>query len=118
MKNPYKQLTLKERYQIETLSKQNLSARNIAKHLKRGNKAISNELQRCSLGHYCGDTAHAQVIPRTKTGHSIKRLFAVHNAVGFDTQLHYAFLFDCNQLQCIRRQHDASRHGSLLVHIE
>ncbi|MCL1127878.1 IS110 family transposase, partial [Shewanella surugensis] len=39
----------------------------------------------------------AVLIPRTKTGHSIKRLFAVHNAVGFDTQLHYAFLFDCNQ---------------------
>ncbi|WP_376708484.1 helix-turn-helix domain-containing protein [Shewanella surugensis] len=56
MKNQYKQLTLKERYQIETLSKRNLSGRSIAKHLKRSNKAISNELQRCVHGHYCGET--------------------------------------------------------------
>ncbi|MCL1125339.1 helix-turn-helix domain-containing protein, partial [Shewanella surugensis] len=57
MKNQYKQLTLKERYQIETLNKRNLSGRSIAKHLKRSNKAISNELQRCVHGHYCGETA-------------------------------------------------------------
>ena len=74
MKNPYKQLTLKERYQIETLSKQNLSARNIARHLKRGNKAISNELQRCALGHYCGGTAHAQATMNRQLAFKSKKI--------------------------------------------
>ncbi|MCL1127350.1 IS30 family transposase [Shewanella surugensis] len=74
MKNPYKQFTLKERYQIETLSKQNLSARNIAKHLKRGNKAISNELQRCPLGHYSGDTVHTQAIMNRQLAFKSKKV--------------------------------------------
>ncbi len=62
MKTQYKQLTLKERYQIKTLSKQHFSARSIANQLNRSNKTISNELTRCEQGHYCGDTAHAQAM--------------------------------------------------------
>ena len=57
MNNQYKQLTLKERYQIEALSKLGYSARHIAKELKRSNKTISNELSRHPSSDYCAEQA-------------------------------------------------------------
>ena len=56
MENQYKQLTLGERYQIETFCKPSISSRNIAKDLKRSNKTISNERRNCTP--YCAKTAH------------------------------------------------------------
>ena len=62
MKTKYQQLTLKERYQIEILSTEGKSARSIAKQLGRGNRTISNELRRCTLGAYCAETAHTSAL--------------------------------------------------------
>ena len=60
MRNRYKQLALKERVQIETLSKLGFSARKIATELGRSNKTVSNELNRCLLEPYCPETVHQQ----------------------------------------------------------
>ncbi|EDP99954.1 IS30 family transposase [Shewanella benthica] len=58
MATQYKQLTLKERYQIETLSKLEFSARKMALKLERGNKTIAEELARCLKQRYGTETAH------------------------------------------------------------
>lgn len=62
MGKQYKQLTLVERYQIEALVQLDFSARQIAKELKRGNKAISSELHRCPQGLYTAKTAHTHAL--------------------------------------------------------
>lgn len=55
MGNPYNQLTLPERYQIEALKELDYSARKIAERLKRSNKTISREIKRCPPGGYCAE---------------------------------------------------------------
>jgi IS30 family transposase len=60
MENRYKQLTLKERYHIEVLSKLGFSARKIALEIGRGNKTVSHELTSCSDDVYSAETAHKQ----------------------------------------------------------
>lgn len=62
MGNQYKQLTLKERYQIEAFSKLEFSARSIASKLGRSNKTISNELARCAIYQYCAEAAHHEAL--------------------------------------------------------
>ncbi|MDO6774598.1 IS30 family transposase [Shewanella sp. 3_MG-2023] len=54
----YKQLTLKERYQIETFLNMGFTARKIAIKLTRSNKTISIEIIRCKLGHYNAEVPH------------------------------------------------------------
>ncbi|MDA9558121.1 IS30 family transposase [Vibrio sp.] len=54
----YKQLTLKERYQIEAFLKIGFSARKIAIELYRSNKTISTDINRCDIGAYNADEAH------------------------------------------------------------
>ena len=66
MVNQYKQLTLKERYQIEAFCKLGFSARKMARELGRSNKTISNELARSLLNtsllkEYCAEVAHQQM---------------------------------------------------------
>ncbi|QUX94567.1 IS30 family transposase, partial [Marinomonas sp. CT5] len=58
MNNQYKQLTLKERYQIEGLKELGFSARTIANKLKRSNKTIARELRRCLDNKYSAEVAH------------------------------------------------------------
>ena len=58
----YKQLTLKERYQIETFLNMGLTARKIAIKLTRSNKTISIEIMRCKLGHYNAEIAHRDAL--------------------------------------------------------
>lgn len=53
----YKQLTLKERYQIETFLGMSFSARQIAIKLNRSNKTISTEINRCDIGCYYAEFA-------------------------------------------------------------
>ncbi|MEZ9819202.1 helix-turn-helix domain-containing protein, partial [Shewanella sp. 10N.286.45.A1] len=60
----YKQLTLKERYQIETLLNMGFTARKIAIKLTRSNKTISIEIMRCKLGHYNAEIAHRDALAR------------------------------------------------------
>jgi len=57
MNNQYKQLTQKERYQIQALKELGLSARCIAKKLQRSNKTISRELNSTGRKAYCAETA-------------------------------------------------------------
>ena len=64
MGKQYKQLTLVERYQIEALVQLEFSARQIGKELKRGNKSISSELERCPQGRYKAITAHANALSK------------------------------------------------------
>jgi IS30 family transposase len=59
MNNQYKQLTLKERYQIEGLNELGFSARTIATKMERSNKTITRELRRCLTNKYCAKAAHA-----------------------------------------------------------
>jgi IS30 family transposase len=59
MNNQYKQLTLKERYQIEGLNELGFSARTIATKMERSNKTIARELRRCFTSKYCAKAAHA-----------------------------------------------------------
>ena len=54
----HKQLTLKERYQIEALLENKLTARAIALKLNRSNKTISIEMSRCDKGRYHAEQAH------------------------------------------------------------
>ena len=61
MNNQYKQLTLKERYQIEGLNELGFSARVIATKMERSNKTIARELRRCLNSKYCAETAHTHV---------------------------------------------------------
>lgn len=58
MNNQYKQLTLKERYQIEGLNELGFSARAIATKMERSNKTIARELRRCLNSEYCATAAH------------------------------------------------------------
>jgi len=58
MNNLYKQLTLKERYQIEGLNELGFSARAIAIRMERSNKTIARELRRCPNRKYCAEIAH------------------------------------------------------------
>ena len=67
MGNPYNQLTLTERYQIEALKELDYSARKIAEQLKRSNKTISREIKRCSPGDYCAEAADQDAITRRQT---------------------------------------------------
>ncbi|WP_083208186.1 helix-turn-helix domain-containing protein [Marinomonas spartinae] len=53
-----KQLTLKERYQIEGLNELGFSARAIATKMRRSNKTIARELRRCFTSKYCTEIAH------------------------------------------------------------
>jgi IS30 family transposase len=66
MGNQYKQLTLGERYQIEAWNSLSISAREIGKMLKRGNKSISIELLRCPIGSYCAEQAHRHAFQKRK----------------------------------------------------
>jgi IS30 family transposase len=59
MNNQYKQLTLKERYQIEGLNELRFSARTITTKMERSNKTIARELRRCLASKYCAKAAHA-----------------------------------------------------------
>ena len=74
MNNQYKQLTLKERYQIEGLNELGFSARTIATKMGRSNKTIARELGRCPNTEYCAKTAqtHATTI-RTQARKFTKR---------------------------------------------
>ena len=54
----YKQLTLKERYQIEMFLDMKFTARSIATELNRSNKTISTEINRCEIGSYNAEVAH------------------------------------------------------------
>ncbi|WP_299011750.1 helix-turn-helix domain-containing protein [uncultured Shewanella sp.] len=54
----HKQLTLKERYQIEALLENKLTARAIALKLNRSNKTIFTEMSRCDKGRYHAEQAH------------------------------------------------------------
>ena len=65
--NPYKQLTLTERYQIQSLCGLVLSARRIGDYLHRSNKTISLELKRCPHGAYDAEAAHRNSLQRCKT---------------------------------------------------
>lgn len=67
MGNQYKQLTLKERYHIEALSKLGFSARKIASEIKRGNKTVSIELKRCNCSVYCAEIANEQAQDKRRT---------------------------------------------------
>jgi IS30 family transposase len=58
MGNPYHQLTLTERYQIQALKELEYSARKIGQKIGRSNKTISGELQRCTAQAYSAETAH------------------------------------------------------------
>lgn len=58
MGNPYNQLTLDERYQIQALNELDFSARAIAIKLNRSNATISKELLRRLADIYCAKTAH------------------------------------------------------------
>ena len=58
----YKQLTLKERYQIEAFLEMDFSARQIAVKLNRSNKTISTELKRCKKGCYHADWANRNAL--------------------------------------------------------
>jgi len=62
MGNPYNQLTLAERYQIQTLNELGYSARQIAVKLSRSNKTISQELKRCRPQEYCAEKADLNAI--------------------------------------------------------
>lgn len=66
MGNPYNQLTLDERYQIQALNDLKLSAREIARRLQRSNKTISQELKRCSgrSGGYCAQKAQTMAVEK------------------------------------------------------
>ena len=57
MMKQYKQLTLKERYQIQAFLEMSFSARQIAIKLNRSNKTISTEINRCEKGCYHADWA-------------------------------------------------------------
>jgi transposase, IS30 family len=59
MNNQYKQLTQKERYQIQTLKELGFSARKIAKTLQRSNKTISRELGFAGAKPYCAEEAES-----------------------------------------------------------
>jgi len=58
MGNSYKQLTLAERYQIQSLCELDFSARRIGNRIQRSNKTISRELKRCPPNVYSADAAH------------------------------------------------------------
>ena len=60
MNSQYKQLTLCERYQIESLRELGFSARKIADKMARGNKTIARELKRCPENDYAAEVAHAK----------------------------------------------------------
>jgi IS30 family transposase len=59
MNHQYKQLTLKERHQIEGLSELEFSEKTIATKMGRSNKTIAHELRRCLTSEYCAKAAHA-----------------------------------------------------------
>jgi IS30 family transposase len=61
MGNQYKQLTIKERYQIEAFCTLGFSARKMATELGRSNKTISRELALCPDDKYCAEMSHQQV---------------------------------------------------------
>lgn len=61
MGNQHKQLTLKERYQIEAFCKLDFSARKMAEKLGRSNKTISNEFIGTCIKEYCAEAAQQQM---------------------------------------------------------
>jgi len=73
MNNQYKQLTQKERYQIQALKELGLSARCIAKKLQRSNKTIARELRRCLNSEYCAQTAHDHASTIRKQAHKLTK---------------------------------------------
>jgi len=62
MMKQYKQLTLKERYQIQAFLDMDFSARQIAIKLNRSNKTISTEINRCGKGCYHADWAEKNAL--------------------------------------------------------
>jgi len=66
MGNPYKQLTLAERYQIQSLCELDFSARSIGNRMQRSNKTISQELKRCPPNIYSADDAHLDSLRQRK----------------------------------------------------
>ena len=66
MGNPYKQLTLAERYHIQSLCELDFSARRIGKRIQRSNKTISRELKRCPPNEYSADSAHLDSLQQRK----------------------------------------------------
>ncbi|MCK5894437.1 MAG: hypothetical protein KAG53_08560 [Endozoicomonadaceae bacterium] len=67
MENHYKQLTLPERYQIQSPCGLLFSARRIGDYLHRSNKTISLDLKRCPPGAYDAEAAHRNSQQRRKT---------------------------------------------------
>jgi len=82
MGNSYKQLTLAERYQIQTLGTLVFSARRMGDYLNRSNKTISLELMRCHRGAYDAEEAHRHSLQKRKTATKFhKRTDAVSRQV-------------------------------------
>ena len=67
MGNSYNQLTLTERYQMEALTKLNLSAREIGRRLNRSNKTISEDLRSCDFGAYSAESVHRNADVKKRT---------------------------------------------------
>jgi len=67
MGNSYKQLTLAERYQIQSLGTLVFSARRMGGYLNRSNKTISLDLMRCYRGAYDAEEAHRHSLQKRKT---------------------------------------------------
>ena len=81
MSNQYKQLTLRERYQIEAFSKLEFSARCIASNLGRSNKTISNELARCPTHQYCAETAEQVALSKRMQAHKYLKCTQTHSEI-------------------------------------
>ncbi len=93
MGNQYKQLTLKERYHIEAMSKLGFSARKIATKIKRGNKTVSRELSRIDDFVYCAEKANSQAESKrrlaaklTKCSESLKQTVRSSLVLGFSPE--------------------------------
>jgi IS30 family transposase len=67
MKKPYKQLTLKQRYQIQNLSEANFSNSYIADKVKCNKSTIGREINRNKNSIYCAEEAHKLASKRRKT---------------------------------------------------
>ena len=75
----YKQLTLKERYQIQAFLEMRCSARQIAIKLNRSNKTISTEINRCEKGCYHAEFADKHAAHQRR--HAAKFTKVNHNII-------------------------------------
>lgn len=83
MKNLYRQLTLKQRYQIQAYLKVELSLQGIADNVGCNKSSISRELKRCKPGRYCAETAHnSSINKRKKAKKFTKKTDAAIKAIG------------------------------------